>query len=633
MRNSVIAAAIVCLMALINSVYSASAGDTSKANLESRAVALLSAETAAEDGQTEASSPVEGEEKTAESQQKKISIAQIPLKGSLPESAPEPGLFGDMQQNLTDTLRRLRRAADDDDVQGVILRIRSPSIGRAKLAELRASIDRLQASGKKVYADIESAKAVDYLIACACDEIVMPEPGMLLLPGVRAEVTYYKGLLDKLGIKADMMQVGDYKGAAEPFTRDRMSPEVRKQFETVIDDFYEQMAETIAADRGLPKDKVKQLIDRGLFPAEQARQAGLVDTIAYSADFQRRLKTEHQADQLTLLKNYGREDVDTDFSGMMGFFKLFDLMSGASSKRRSSDAKKIAIIYGVGAIMDGQSGSSLLGGQVLGGDTIVRALQKAGDDETVVAVVFRVDSPGGSALASDLIWRQVQLVRKKKPVIASMGDVAASGGYYIAVGCDKIYAGAGTLTGSIGVVGGKLAMGGLFDKVGFSTEVISRGQNSGMFSMETPFSDSEREVWKEYMNDVYGRFTDRVATGRKLDRKQLDALAGGRVWSGRQAKANGLVDEVGTFYDAIEAAKKMAGIQPKEKIEYLELPRPRNFLEQLLDAPEDEARLQLRTAAQELAPGAAKHLGELRTLQRLFEEPALLMMPYRVEIK
>ncbi len=624
MRNTIVSAALVCLMSLINSAYSATAEKAAETDAKPSSVG-------GEEKVSTASSDAEGT--SPESAPKKIGVALIGIEGSLPESAPEPGLFGEMTRNLSETLRRLRRAAVDDDVTVVVLKLRNPSIGRAKIAELRASIDRLQAEGKKVYADIESATPADYLLACACDEIVMPETGVLFLPGVRAEVTYYKGLLDKLGIKADMLQVGDFKGAAEPMTRSGMSPEFRKQFTAVIDDFYTQLVQTIATDRKLPVDKVKQLIDRGLFSPRKAQEEGLIDTVAYADDFRQRLKAEFKADELVLEKNYGRKDMDTDFSGMMGFIKLFELISGVSTTERSSRTPKIAIIYGTGAIMSGEGGSSLLGGSVMGSDTIVRALKKAADDETVKAIVFRVNSPGGSAMASDSIWRQIRQVRKKKPVIASMGDTAASGGYYVSMGCDKIYAEAGTLTGSIGVVGGKMALSGLYDKIGLTTEVISRGKHSGMLSMDSPFTDTERQVWQEYMEEIYKTFTSKAAEGRNLDRQQLESLAGGRVWTGKQAAANGLVDEVGTLYDAIEAAKQVAGVQGDEKVDLMELPVPRSFFDQLFDVPIEESRIQLRDTLEQLAPGAAARLGELQTLRRLFAEPALMMMPYRIEIR
>lgn len=624
MRSTVAAAVVVCLMALINSAYSAAA--------EKKADAKTESEPAAGDVKAEASA---GEDETEGDEEagKTVNLAVIGIQGSLPESAPEPGLFGEMSRSLTETLRRLRLAAIDDDITAVVLKLRSPSIGRAKVAEIRASIDRLQKEGKKVYADISMATTTDYLLASTCDEIVMTETGLLLLPGVRAEVMFYKGLLDKLGVEADMMQVGDFKGAAEPMTRSSMSPEFRKQFTGVVDDFYSQLVHMIASDRNLPEDRVKQLIDRGLFSPQKAQEAGLIDTVAYPEDFRKQLKKEFQADELVMEKNYGRKQMDTDFSGMMGFIKLFELVSGVSTSERSSGKPKIAIIYGTGAIMSGESGSSLLGGSVMGSDTIVRALKKAAEDETVKAIVFRVNSPGGSAMASDAIWRQVRQVREKKPVIASMGDTAASGGYYVSMGCDKIYAEKGTLTGSIGVVGGKLAVGGLYDKIGLTTEVISRGKHSGILSMDTPFTDSEREVWKEYMQEVYDTFTSKAAESRKLDPKQLESLAGGRIWTGRQAAANGLVDEVGTLYDAIAAAKQAAGLDPDEKLEMLELPVPRSFFDQLFDTPIDESRMQLRDTVEQLAPGAAARIDDLHTLRRLFAEPALMMMPYRIDIR
>ena len=342
-----------------------------------------------------------------------------------------------------------------------------------------------------------SPMPADYLLACACDQIIMPESGNLMLPGVRAEVMFYKQLFDKLGIQADMLQVGDFKGAAEPYTRSGMSDAFRQQYELVIDDLYDQMVDTIATDRNLKRDEVEQAIDQGLFTAAQAEESGLIDLVAYEDESQGEMKKSLAADTLLIVRDYGRKKVDTDFSGMSGMFKFFELLGGSSSKSRASRAEKIAVVYAVGAIMSGRSQSDLFGSQSLGSDTLVAALRQAEKDETVAGIVLRIDSPGGSALASDMIWRQVR--ECKKPIVASMGDVAASGGYYIAMGCDKIVAEPGTLTGSIGVVGGKLAMSGLMNKVGLTTDVISRGKNSGLFSSSEPFSDSEREVFRKSM--------------------------------------------------------------------------------------------------------------------------------------
>jgi protease-4 len=555
-------------------------------------------------------------------------VASLTVKGSLPETAGQAGLFGELERNLSDLIGRLDRAATDKDVSAILLKVRSPDIGPAKLREIRNSIARIRNSGKKITADLESGTTTDYLIASACDEIVMPESGEIMLPGVRAEVMFFRGLFDMLGIQADMMQVGDFKGAAEPFTQRAMSPEYRQQYESVLDDMYQQIVDMIASDRKLDPAKVRDLIDTSVFSAQAAKEAGLIDVVAYSDEFKPHFQKMLAVERIELSENYGKRNVNTDFSGMTGMFELFNMMMGVKPSQRVSSAKKIAVIYASGVIMSGENGSSLFGGETLGSDTLVKAIREAEAEKTVVAIVLRVDSPGGSALASDQIWRAIQ--KCEKPVVASMGDVAASGGYYISMGCDKIFAESGTITGSIGVVGGKIVLKGLYDKVGLTTDVISRGKNSGLLSETSPFSDSERAIWKKMMEGIYQQFLSKAAAGRKMDLSRIEPLAGGRIWTGRQAKLNGLIDELGTLTDAIAEAKKLGGVKADEKTEQLILPKPRNFLDQLFDS---EMGIQaLRGSQRETAP-VVRALAEVEQLQRLFRERSLFLMPHRVEIR
>ncbi|QDU93347.1 signal peptide peptidase SppA [Lignipirellula cremea] len=558
-------------------------------------------------------------------------VAEIKIHGAMPESAGSAGIFGELEQNLNQLVSRLDRAAKDDAIKAVVLRLRSPAVGRGKIEEIRGAIQRIRQAGKRVVAEIEQGDKNDYLIASACDEIVMPESGMLMLPGVRAEITFYKGLLEKLGVEADMMQVGDFKGAAEPMTRTSMSPQFRKQFESVIDDYYDQLIDTIAADRELSRAKVVDVIDIGLLTAPAAKKAGLIDEVAYADTLEARLAKSLDAAEVELVARYGKKEVDSDFSGMLGMVKLFELLLGDSKGNNASSKKKIAVVYAVGAITSGGSASSLFGSTTMGSDTIVKALQQAEKDKTVAAVVLRVDSPGGSALASDLIWRQIE--QMEKPVIASMGDTAASGGYYISMGCDKIFAEEGTLTGSVGVVGGKVALGGLYDKLGLNTEVISRGKNSGLLSSDSMFSDSERKVFHDMMKETYQQFVAKAAAGRGLEFAAMEKLAGGRVWSGRQAQKNGLVDYVGTLRDALKYAKKSAGIPEDEKAEIMELPKPKTLFEELFEGDSGPLSETAARRVKSAVPGAAERLGEIQTLQSLFSEPAVLLAPYQIRIR
>ncbi len=571
---------------------------------------------------------------------KRATVAGLSLSGSLDETTGSLGLFVEVGSSLPVMISRLDRAADDSKVSAILLTVSDASIGRGKLTELRAAIARVRAGGKKVYAKLTTASTPDYLVAAACDSIVMPESGSLMIPGVRAEVTFYKGLFDKLGIEADMMQVGAFKGAAEPYTRDGMSPEFRKQYEGLLDDIYAQMVETIAADRHLAPERVRELIDIGMFSAAEAKEAGLIDMVAYDDQLDSHFRESLAADKVDLVHDYGKKSVDTDFSGMTGMLKLLDLFGGGQPTRPASTKnKKIALVYAVGTIMSGESSISLFGGETLGSDTIVKALRQARDDESVAAIVLRVDSPGGSALASDLIWREIAQI--DKPVIASMGDVAASGGYYISMGCDRIFAEPGTLTGSIGVVGGKIALGGLYEKIGLKTDIISRGRNSGLLSGEDRFTDSEREVWKRQLEETYRQFTTKAAEGRHLEPERLETLAGGRVWTGRQAKENGLVDELGTLSDAMKHAKTAAGLKEDDKVETLILPTPKSFFDQLLGSAEGQGDPLVGGGLVDgasiggamIEPKLARLLGEAEILRRLFAEPSVLVLPYHVNIR
>lgn len=558
--------------------------------------------------------------------QRKAVFAGLTLRGEYRESAAQTGLMAELEPTLHQVVARLERAAEDSKLTGVILRIDNPQLGLGKVHELGQAIARLRASGKTVYAFLGTALPTDYLIALQCDQVVMPESGTLILPGLRAEFVFFKGLLDKLGIQADLIQMGKYKGAGEPFTREGMTPELRQQWETVLADLYQTLVETIAQRRELPAERVKELLDEGMFSAADAQKAGLIDLVAYEDDLRQSLREKLQIDELEILAKYGQKEVDTDFSGFTGFMKFLELIAGGQSGSGGAGKPKIAVVYAVGPIVQTEESGGLFSSDAVTAPRIVAAIEKAENDEQVKAIVLRVDSPGGSALASDLIWKAV--VEAEKPVVASMGDVAASGGYYIAMGADKILAEPGTITGSIGVIGGKMVVGGLYDKIGLTTEVIAHGRNSGLFSSSAPFTDSERQQWTKLMQETYRQFVAKAAQGRKLDPQKVDEeLAQGRIWSGRLAASNGLVDELGTLHDAINQAKVLAGLEADDEVDLLELPKPRTFFEQLFGASSTEAAVQLAPA--ELR-GPVRRAGVFRSLLR---EPVMLMLPYHVQVR
>ncbi|MCC7086239.1 MAG: signal peptide peptidase SppA [Pirellulales bacterium] len=568
----------------------------------------------------------------AEKPKLKLTFGTLTLNADYAEGPGQAGIFGEMTPNLNKIIERIDAAAADDKLTGLVLHLDGLEIGRGKVGELRAAIARARKAGKRVYADLHEGSAGAYLLASACDEIIMPPVGMVTIAGVRMEIMYYKKLFDMIGVKADMLQVGDFKGAAEPYTRTNMSPEFRKQTETVVEDYYKQMISTIAADRKIDPAKVKALIDEGLFTAQAAKEAKLIDQVTYCDEFEKQLKDAHKADEIAIVEDYGKKKIDEDFSGFAGLVKMFELMAGVEPRGKASSSKKIAVIYAVGPISTGESSSSLFGEDSVGSDTIVAALKQAAEDSKVAAIVLRIDSPGGSALASDMMWREIARIKGQKPVVASMGDIAASGGYYISMGCTKIFAEEGTLTGSIGVISGKFSLKGLYDKIGLSTDVLARGKNSGWMSSDQPFTTSEREVMLRMMKDVYGQFTQKAAQGRNLELKQLESLAGGKLYTGRMAKEQKLVDEVGTLEDAVADAKRLAGLPDNEKVERLILPRPKPLFEELFGsgaATKATVKVDLGTALPELAVP----LKAAQSLRRLFAEPAVLALPYYIRVR
>jgi protease-4 len=567
-------------------------------------------------------------------------VAHIRLAGDLDEAPlPSEPLLGGSLENFKTKLDRIKKARKDPAVQALYLQLDELGIGWGKVDELSRAVADFRQAGKKVFAYLESGQTKDYVIALGCDEIILPESGWLMLTGVRAEVTFYKNLFDKIGVQADMLRMGDAKSAAEPFISTKMSEASRKQLEGVLDDYYEKsIVERIVRTRAAQKftaEQVKKLIDEGPFTAKKALAVGLIDRVAYADELPDLAKKTLKAEQVKVVKNYGHEKgEDIDFSNPFALFKLL-----APPKSSSSKNPKIAVIYATGVITSGRSGMSLLGGESCGSTTMIEAIRQAEADKTVKAIVLRVDSPGGSALASDLIWNELN--KCKKPVLASMSDVAASGGYYISMAAQKIYAEPGTLTGSIGVFGGKLAIGGVYDKIGINTEIISRGANANLFSMTRPFSKSEREAMTALLKDVYDQFLDKAIAGRKkagktMARPELEKIAGGRIWTGRQALANGLVDELGTLDDAVAAARKMGGMAEDKEPELLILPKTKGLLDSLLDSKSDARAPMLEMSQLRLLrdlPEVARQLRPVEGLLRLRGEPVWLLEPYRVEVR
>jgi protease-4 len=570
----------------------------------------------------------EGEKKPARA------IAQISISGSIPEGVGQGGVLADVSPRLHRIVERIDQAAGDSRVKGLLLTIASPDIGRGRMEEVVAAVARVRKAGKPVAAHFVSGGPVPYSLAAACDTISMPPAATLEITGVRMEVTFFKAMLDTLGVDAEILQVGDFKGAGEPLTRTSMSPQLREQYEQFVGDLYEQLVERVASARGLTAERARELVDIGVFTPEAAMEAELIDAVAYEDEVISGLASRLDIDEPTVARNYAAKEVDNDFSGIGGMVKLLEMFSGGGKKAAKGRDKRVAIVHLAGEIREGKGSEGLLGGGGGGTDEVIKAIREAANDATVAAIVLRIDSPGGSALASDLIWREAERIHK--PVVASLSDTAASGGYYVAVAADRIVAAPGTLTGSIGVVGGKIAVGEALDKVGVRTDVVSKGRNAGWLSMQTPFTDDEREAFLTTMKDVYRLFTSKVADGRRLDSEKLATLAEGRVFTGRMAKELGLVDRLGTLDDAVDEARQLAGLAVDEKLERILLPEPRGFFEDLFGQAEVTAAPVAKAAVLTFLaglPGVDAFVEHLDALSLVTSGRPLMMLPARIHVR
>jgi len=562
-------------------------------------------------------------------------VAHIKLSGDLEEGAPADGPFGGGGATLRTTLDRIKKATKDKNVSAVALHLSDLSVGFGKVHELRKAVADCRAAGKKVFAYAEEFDTKAYLVALACDSITVPESGGLSVVGLRAEVSFYKDALRLATLEVDVLKMGGYKSAVEPYLRTDMSAENREQITSMMNDHFDK--ELVAAIvKGRPKLKLspadaEKLIDDGPYTAVKARKLGLVDTLQYEDQFEAGFAKSLKVAEVKLERDYGKPKAQADAGGLAA---LMELMS--PKKKAETKNPKIAVVHVVGAIASGKGGFSLTGGSSVGSDTVVAAIQEADKNPTVKAIVLRVDSPGGSALASDVIWRALAVC--KKPVVASMGDVAASGGYYVCMNAKRIFAEPGTVTGSIGVFGMKIVTGKLEERVGVRTQVISRGKNSGVNSSTFPWTESERKAMTATIEEIYDQFTDkavagRVAAGQKeMTKAKLLALAGGRVWTGRQAKANGLVDELGTLDDAVAYATKQAGLDPAQELELLMLPKGSSLFERLADGdlglPFGKALADLRSL-----PGGEKALRLMAPVLNARNAPVQMLLPYHVEFK
>lgn len=514
---------------------------------------------------------------------------EVNLSGSVVEVAPPDLLTALLLRpkplTIYDIWMNLRKAAADSRVQAVLLRLGLLQCDWAKASEIRDAVLEFRRAGKKVYAYIEEAPDFDmeYYIATACDKIILQPIGWLGVNGIGGYVPFFKNTLDKLGVRAEFEHVEEYKTAYNIFTEKGFTPAHKEEMESLYSDIFMQYVKTAAKARGKTEDEFRALISRGFFQGEQARKAGLVDACLFEDELQRLLQDEGRSLSRVRFDEYTR-------------------VSPASVGLETG--RKVALIYGTGTIMTGESFT-----EVMGGSTVARWIRVARQDRSIAAIVFRVDSPGGSSVGSDVVWREVFLAKKEKPVIVSMSDVAGSGGYWIAMAATKIVAQPQTLTGSIGVLAGKFSFAGLLDKLGITTERLTFGDKADVFSPFRPFTPEEKKALKEEILWTYDQFLTKVAEGRNMTKEEVNKVGRGRIWTGRQAKDLKLVDEIGGLTTAVGLAKKLAGIAPEEEVRLVIWPKKLTFWQSFFGAP--DLGLDLKSTA-----GLEKALQTFRLMEK-----------------
>ena len=457
----------------------------------------------------------------------------------------------------------LRKAKTDKRITSVIVKPSGSGALWAKVQEVRDAVLDFRRSGKPIVAYLEYGGEQEYYLATACDKVFLMPSATLDLTGMASYELFLRGTLDKIGAFPDALHIGEYKTASNALTEKTYTPAHREMAESLNTDLFEQLVRGIADGRKKSEADVKTLIDHGPFLPEDALRAGLIDDLAYEDELDDKVKLG---------------------SGKLRYVEMNEYRQVSASSLGLNRGPKIAVIYATGIIASGRSAFDTTGGQVVGSETLVEYLRKARGDSSIKAIVLRVDSPGGSALASDVIWREVLLTKNQKPLIASMSDVAASGGYYISMPAHAIVAEPSTLTGSIGVVLTKFVIDGTLKKLGMNMEGVSQGKYANMYSPVRPFSPEERVRMLESMQATYDTFVEKAAMGRNTTPERIDAIAQGRVWTGRQAKEIGLVDELGGLDRAVALAKQRAKIAQDTEVELVIYP-PKKSIYDILSNP------------------------------------------------
>lgn len=533
------------------------------------------------------------------------SILVLNLDGDLPESAPVefPLPFFEQQSPVTvrDFWSSLHYAATDKRVKAVVIRPRGLSAGWAKLQEIHDDLVAFKKSGKPVYAYLEGAGTREYYVASVADKIFDSPDDVLDVKGMRLEAMYLKGTLDKVGAEFQVDHIGKYKDAGDMFTRKDMSPETREVLNQVLDQLYGDFCSTVSAGRRKTPDEIKALVDQGPFTADKAKAAGLIDVLGYDDQMYGELNRKVGGDPSKVsLRTY--------------------------SKTIPYKGDHIALLSAEGDIIRGRVDDMFGGNQTIASENITKVIRQLKNDKFVKGVIVRVDSPGGDAVASDEILHEMKMLSSEKPLVISMSDYAASGGYFISMTGDQVVAYPDTITGSIGVIYGKFTLKEFYNKLGIQKDILQRGKYADIDSDYTTLSEAGKQKLHEGIQTTYHSFVSKVAGARKKPYDQIDSLAQGRVWMGAQARQNGLVDELGGLDKAIAVIKQRAKLPADHDVSLVSYPARRSFLDLLTNSNADQV-------ADSMAEEKIRKTLGFVPSPSLLKGGILRLMPYRIVVK
>jgi protease IV len=562
-------------------------------------------------------------------------VAYIDMSAPLVEKPADFNFFSEDQTlTLRSVLDRLEQARKDADIKAVLITIGDePNLAQA--LELRNELLSIRKAGKRVFVYADAYETPSYIMASGASDVCMLGGGEIMMPGVGLETMFAKGLLDKIGVEADFEQIGEYKGADEEFIHTEPSPELRGELNKLVDSLYGEIVLDIGKDRHLSDGDVRQIVDDALIEGKQAKERGLVDHLV-DIDGMRDLMSQELGAKIDLVHDYGKSPQQAvDLSSPFAFFSIFNKKADVSEKQA------IGLIYAEGEIIDGSAQQGLFGGSdQIGSDDIRKALRMAERDDHISAVVIRIDSPGGSALASEAMWQGVRRLQQTKPVIISVGSMAASGGYYLASSGNYIFADPSAIVGSIGVVGGKFVYRDLFAKVGLNTAVFERGANAGLFGSDAPWTDGQRKLVHDWMYQTYLQFTQRVMSTRKGKIEDIDKVARGRIYLAQQAKSLGLVDAIGGVQEAVAYAAKQADLA-EGSYDVRVVPAPKTLADFFSGGDDtqttvnpDSSAAPLQMLLATLSPDDRQMLcQEIQTIQIFQRRPVALVCPYQLRVR